>query len=37
MKSSTIFVKGKVLKMLPSYKDEGTEEVDGVYVLEVYQ
>jgi formylmethanofuran dehydrogenase subunit C len=30
MKSGTIFVKGKVLEMLPSYKDEGTEEVDGV-------
>jgi formylmethanofuran dehydrogenase subunit C len=23
-------VKGKVLEMLPTYKDEGTEEVDGV-------
>jgi formylmethanofuran dehydrogenase subunit C len=30
MKSGMIFVKGKVLEMLPSYKDEGTEEVDGV-------
>jgi formylmethanofuran dehydrogenase subunit C len=30
MKSGTTFVKGKVLEMLPSYKDEGTEEVDGV-------
>jgi len=30
MKSGTIFVKGKVLEMLPTYKDEGTEEVDGV-------
>ena len=30
MKSGTIFVKGKVLEMLPSYKDEGTDEVDGV-------
>ena len=30
MKKGTRFVKGKVLKMLPSYRDEGTEEVDGV-------
>ncbi|HIE31815.1 MAG TPA: formylmethanofuran dehydrogenase subunit C [Methanosarcinales archaeon] len=30
MKKGTIFVKGKVLEMLPSYRDEGTEEVDGV-------
>jgi formylmethanofuran dehydrogenase subunit C len=30
MKSGTTFVKGKVLEMLPTYKDEGTEEVDGV-------
>jgi len=30
MKSGTIFVKGKVLEMQPTYKDEGTEEVDGV-------
>ena len=30
MKSGTIFVKGKVLEMLPSYRDEGAEEVDGV-------
>ena len=30
MKSGTIFVKGAVLEVLPSYKDEGTEEVDGV-------
>ena len=30
MKSGTIFVKGAVLEVLPSYKDEGAEEVDGV-------
>ena len=30
MKRGTIFVKGKVLEMLLSYKDKETEEVDGV-------
>ena len=30
MKGGEILVKGEVLEMLPTYKDEGTEEVDGV-------
>ena len=30
MKSGTIFVNGHMLEMLPTYKDEGAEEVNGV-------
>lgn len=30
MKNGTVIIKGEVLDLLPSYKEEGTEEADGV-------
>ena len=30
MKSGTVIIKGKVSDLLPSYKEEGTEEIEGI-------
>ena len=30
MKSGTVIIKGEVSDLLPSYKEEGTEEIEGV-------
>lgn len=33
MKSGTVIIKGKVSDLLPSFKEEGTEEIEGVIFL----